>query len=245
MPILEFSTDEIKQECLNCGSVHTIPLKQGVSKSKKEPYALADGDGLEVKIDGKHSPQVFTFSAGDFANIGAATAAEVVAKIGASLTGAAVDVDGNAVRIVSSTNAKGTSSVEVSGGSARDKLGFDGRQYGARVLGVTIGNGANKHTAPDTMDLPHCPDCGAKECLIRTWDTVAPENADTLHGKHRRVVNALAQHLKSHGNSDDDAKTKHDAETTSPPDIDTDALTAPNRTLPSARGVPRHLRGGT
>jgi hypothetical protein len=243
MPILEFSTTTIKQECLACGSIHTIPLKQGVAKSKKEPYGLADGDTLEIKVDGSPTPQVITFSADDFVNIGAATAAEVVAKINASLTGAAADVDGNAVRIVSASAAKGTTSIEVSGGSARSKLGFDGRKYGPRVLGMTIGTGAGKHTAPDTIDLPHCPDCGSKECLVRTWDTAPPEVADSLHAKHRKVVNALAQHLKTHGYSDADAKVIHDAETAAPPDIDTASLTGPNRSLSSARGVPRSLRG--
>ena len=245
MPILEFSTTTIKQECLACGSIHTIPLKQGTSKSKKEPYALADGDTLELKVDGQATPQVITFSADDFVNIGAATAAEVAAKINASLTGAAADVDGSAVRIVSASTAKGATSVEVSGGTARGKLGFDGRKYGPRVLGVTLGNGPNKHTAPDTIDLPHCPDCGAKECLVRTWDTVDPDHAATLHGKHRKVVNALAQHLKTHGYSDADAKATHDAETAAPSDIDTAALTGPNRSLSSARGVPRTRRGET
>jgi hypothetical protein len=246
MPILEFSITAIKQECVVCGSVHTIPLKQGVSKSKKEPYALLDGDTLEIKVDGAATPQVITFAADDFVTITAATAAEVVAKINASLTGAAADADNGAVRIVSASSARGTSSVEVSGGTARDKLGFDGRPCGARVLGVTIGTGASKHTAPDTIDLPHCPDCGSKECLVRTWDTVPPEHAASIHGRHRKVVNALAEHLKGHGFSDPDAKVIHDAETASPPDIlDTPSLTGPSRTLPSVRAAARARRGET
>ena len=244
MPILEFTPDAIKQECLACGSVHTIPLKQGVSKAKKEPYALAGGDTLEVKIDGQSAPQVLTFAAADFANIGKATAAEVVAKL-ESLRGAKADVDGNAVRIVSASSAVGTTSVEVSGGSAREKLGFDGRPYGARVLGVTIGTGANRHIAPDTIDLPHCPDCGSKECLMRTWDTVPIESAGSLHDKHRRAVNALAQHLRGLGFSDPSAKAIHEAEKRVPKDIDLSALTNPKHALASFRPPARAARGET
>lgn len=242
MPILEFNSTTIKQECI-CGGIHVIPLKQGCSKSKKEPYALADGDTLEVKVDGQASPQVITFAAADFASIEAALASEVIAKMNTVLTGASADVDGGAVSISSASTAPGTTAVEVVGGTARDKLGFDGRRYGARLLGVTKGSGAQKQTAVDTIDLPHCPDCGAKECLVRTWDSVPAEFADTPHGKHRKSVNALAQHLKSQGNSDPDAKAKHDAETAGPPDIDPGLPPGPV-TVPSMRRQPREGRGG-
>ena len=32
MPILEFSTTTLKQECGACGGIHMIPLKQGCSR---------------------------------------------------------------------------------------------------------------------------------------------------------------------------------------------------------------------
>jgi hypothetical protein len=241
MPILEADTTMLKQECLTCGGVHTIPLRQGYSKARKEPYALADGDTLEVKVDGAAAPQVFTFAAADFANIGAALAAEVVAKVSAAIAGAAADVDGGAVRILSASTVPGTSAIEVSGGSARGKLGFDGRRYGARVLGVSKGQGAFKKTTVDTIDLPHCPDCDSKECLVRTWDTAPLEVADKLHARHRRVVNALAEHLKGLGHSDPDAKEKHAAEKTRPPDFDTE-FALKRVALPSARTAPREQR---
>jgi hypothetical protein len=243
MPILEFSSTTIKQECGVCGGVHTIPLKQGGSKSKKEPYVLADGDTVEVKVDGQAAPQVITFATADFASIGAALASEVVAKLNAVLVGASAEVDGGAVSVTSASAVSGATAIEVVGGTARDKLGFDGRRSGARLLGVTKGTGAQKQTAVDTIDLPHCPDCGAKECLVRTWDTVPAEFADTPHGKHRKSVNALAQHLKGQGFSDPDAKTKHDAETAGPPDIDPGLPPGPV-TVPSMRRQPREGRGG-
>jgi predicted nucleic acid-binding Zn ribbon protein len=219
-------------------------LKQGVSKSKKEPYALAAGDTLEVKVDGQAVAQVVLFTAADFADIKVATAIEVVAKLTPNLKGVTADVDGGAVRLVSASSDANTTAIEVSGGTAREKLGFDGRRYGARLLGVTQGARPHTRTAPDTIDLPHCPDCGAKECLVRTWDAVAVEHSDTLHARHRRAVNALAQHLKSHGFSDADARAVHAAEVASPPDVEMVTLTASVRTLPSARPPPRRPRGG-
>lgn len=238
MPILEADTTTIKQECLTCGGIHTIPVRRGYSKSKKEPYALADGDTLEVKVDGAGVPQVVTFVAADFGNIAAALASEVAAKLNAVMAGAAADVDGGAIRLVSASIVAATTAIEVTGGTARDKLGFDGRRYGARMLGVTKGQGAFKRTAVDTIDLPHCPDCGSKECLVRTWDSAPPEVADMLTARHRRVVNALAGHLKGIGQSDPDAKQAHDAETRAPSDIDPDFMTK-RITLPSARRPPR------
>lgn len=241
MPILEADTTMLKQECLTCGGVHTIPLRQGYSKSRKEPHGLADGDTLEVKVDGAAAPQIVTFAAGDFANLAAALASEVAAKIGAAIAGATADVDGGAVRIVSGSTVPGTTAIEITGGTARDKLGFDGRRNGARILGVTKGQGAFKRTAADTIDLPHCPECGSKECLVRTWDTAPIEVADKLHAMHRRVVNALAEHLKGLGHSDPDARQTHEAEKTRPPDFDLD-FAVKRVALPSARKPPREER---
>jgi predicted nucleic acid-binding Zn ribbon protein len=241
MPILEADTTMLKQECLTCGGVHTIPLRQGYSKSKKEPYVLADGDTLDVKVDGAMAPQVITFASADFANVAAALASEVAAKVNAAIAGASADVDGGAVRILSAATVPGATAIEVTGGTAREKLGFDGRRYGARVLGVSKGQGAFKRTAVDTIDLPHCPECGSKECLVRTWDTAPLEVADKLHAKHRRVVNALGEHLKSLGHSNPDAKQAHDAEKARPPDFDPD-FAVKRIALPSARKPPREER---
>lgn len=219
MPITLIDATTLLQTCLNCGAEHTIPLKQGYSKSKKEPFALADGDTLDVKVDDETTPQSITFALADFADVNVALASEVVAKINATLAGAVADVDGGSVRLVSSLQVMGTTSIEVTGGTAMDKLGFDGRKSGPRMLGVTKGAGANKRTAVDTIDLPHCPDCGAKESIVRTWDTVPPGWENTFHGKHRRAVNALAQHLRGQGFSDPDAKPTHDNEPGPPPEV--------------------------
>lgn len=55
---------------------------------RKQPFALADGNALRVSIDGS-VPRTITFQKSQFANIGAATAAEVVAAIDAQLPGLA------------------------------------------------------------------------------------------------------------------------------------------------------------
>jgi len=240
MPILEADSTMIKQECVTCGGIHTIPLRRGYSKSRKEPYALSDGDTLEVKVDGG-APQIVTFAAADFADIAAALASEVAAKLNSRLAGAAEDVDGGAIRIVSTSTAALTTAVEVSGGTARDKLGFDGRRCGARLLGVTKGQGSFKRTASDTIDLPHCPDCGSKECLVRTWDTAPVEVANMLSARHRRVVNSLAEHLKDLGHSDPDSRDAHQSEKRRPADLDSDFSTR-RITLPSARRPSREER---
>jgi len=240
MPILEADTTMLKQECLTCGGLHTIPLRQGYSKSRKEPYALADGDTLEVAVDGG-APQLVTFAAADFADLAVALASEVAAKVNTTLAGAAAEVDGGGVRMVSASTAALTTAIEVTGGTAREKLGFDGRRYGARLLGVTKGQGAFKRTAADTIDLPHCPDCGSKECLVRTWDTAPVEVANMLSARHRRVVNSLAEHLKDLGHSDPDARDAHQSEKRRPADIDPDFSTR-RITLPSARKPSREER---
>jgi len=220
MPITWADTNEFKQDCLNCGAGHTVPLKQGYSKSKKGPFALADGDTLDVKVNEESTPQTITFALADFADINAALASEVVTKINAVITGAVANVDSDAVRIVSNSTTMGTSCIEVTGGTAMAKFGFDGRKCGPRCLGVTKGSGANKQTAVDTLDLPHCPECGAKESLIRTWDVCPPGHENTLHAMHRKCTNALAEYLKAQGYSDPDAKPTHDAEGSGPPDMD-------------------------
>ncbi|MCA9629355.1 MAG: hypothetical protein KC766_16890 [Myxococcales bacterium] len=245
MPITIADDNEITQTCLNCGAGHRMPLKKGHSKSKKGPYALVDGDTLEVKVDDEVTPQVITFVAADFADIGNALASEVAAKINAVLTGGAADTDDDALRIMSNSVVMGTTSVEATGGTAKAKLGLGSGKAGPLKLGVTKGTGANKQTAVDTIDLPPCPDCGAKESLVRTWDTMPPGFEDSFHAKHRRAVNALAQHLKGQGFSDADAKPTHDNEPGPPPDVEANFPPGPmNLPKPPPFGPPPNTPGG-
>ena len=90
--------------------------------SGNEPFALANNDTLLVAINGG-GVQTITFVTADFVAIGAATAAEVAAKINAVLVGGRATVSGLTVVIL--TDRRGTSaSVNVSGGTANAALGF-------------------------------------------------------------------------------------------------------------------------
>lgn len=245
MPFTIADNNEITQTCLGCGAGHRIPLKKGHAKSKKGPFALAAGDTLEVKIDDEATPQVITFAAADFADIGNALASEVAAKINTVFTGGVADTDDDAVRILSNSVVMGATSVEVTGGTAQSKLGLGSQKAGPLKLGVTKGTGAFKQTAVDTIDLPHCPYCGAKESLVRTWDTTPPGFEESFHGKHRRAVNALAQHLKGEGFSDPDAKPTHDNEPGPPPEVEANFPLGPmNLPKPPPFGPPQGEQGG-
>jgi hypothetical protein len=165
-----------------------------------------------------------------------ATAAATAAA--AQLATASVDADRNALRLTSRSAGLGMSSIRVTGGTAKDKLGFDGREHRPISLGVTKGSGDTQRTAPDTIDLPHCPECGAKECLVRTWDRAPDELADSFFAQHRRAVNALAQHLLVEGFAIPEALAMQTAANAPPPDIDHRFPTEPI-VLPLAPGIVR------
>lgn len=85
-----------------------------------DPYALADGETLLVIVD-DGAVQTVTFSAVDFVDIGAATAAEVAAVLTAQLVGATgQDVSGRATIVTSATGTG--ASLEVVGGLANFAL---------------------------------------------------------------------------------------------------------------------------
>jgi phage tail sheath protein FI len=86
------------------------------------PFALADGQILELRLDGG-LVQTVAFAAGGFADIGAATAAELAAAINARIAGGKATVEGGLLTLASDT--QGTASqVEVTGGTASAALGF-------------------------------------------------------------------------------------------------------------------------
>lgn len=90
--------------------------------SSAEPFALVNNQTLLISINGG-AVQTITFVTADFVAIGAATAAEVAAKINAVLVGGRATVSGATVVIL--TDRRGTSaSVNISGGSANAALGF-------------------------------------------------------------------------------------------------------------------------
>ena len=101
------------------------------SSNQYEPYALRDGDTLQINFDAK-TDAVITFNAADFSSIGAATAQEVADAITKSLrsqglTGTAIarnDGNGPYVELLSDTIGA-SSSVTVTGGRVQNELIFD------------------------------------------------------------------------------------------------------------------------
>jgi phage tail sheath protein FI len=87
-------------------------------------FALADGQTLTVRIDGR-PVQTISFLTAEFAAIGAATAAEVAAVINAKISGARATVTGAGMRVTITSDRRGTTSgVNVTGGTANGALAF-------------------------------------------------------------------------------------------------------------------------
>lgn len=86
-----------------------------------ENYALSDGMTLTVKVN-RGAEQTVTFNAPDFADISAATAAEVAAVMNAQLSGVAVT---STAKVIMRSDRKGTSAyLQITGGTANAKLNF-------------------------------------------------------------------------------------------------------------------------
>jgi phage tail-like protein len=91
--------------------------------SRQEPFALAHGDTLSVRLDGG-PPRAVTFQARNFNDIGQATAAEVAAAVRAQLPRAATGEQGRVV-LLSPTEGEGSSVVvEAHTSNAAAKLGL-------------------------------------------------------------------------------------------------------------------------
>jgi hypothetical protein len=236
MPIQRIDSTTIEQICAACGAVHTIPIKQASIKARKGPYGLAPGDTLELEIGGK--PEIITFTAREIAAAGMTLASAAAAVAIPQIATARVDTDRDALHIISRSTGIGVSSIRVTGGTAKDKLGLDDREHRPIRLGVTKGSGEAQKTSVDTIDLPHCPECGAKECLVRTWDESPAELADSFFAQHRRAVNALAQYLLAEGFAAPEALTTKTAAHAAPPDID-HRFPAEPLVLPPAPGIAR------
>jgi hypothetical protein len=236
MPIQRVDSTTLEQVCASCGAVHAIPIKQASIKARRGPYGLAPGDTLELEIDGM--PETIVFTAREIAAEGVTLPAAVVAVAATQLATVDVDADRDALRIISRSVGLGVSSIRVTGGTAKDKLGLDGREHRPITLGVTKGSGDVARTAVDTIDLPHCPECGAKECLVRTWDRAPDELADSFFAQHRRAVNSLAQYLVVEGFAELAVLIRHAAAHSAPPDIDHRFPAVP-LVLPPAPGIVR------
>ena len=217
MPIKRIATNpapgHLVHVCAVCGAEHTISFDRGAQKSKTGPIALRVGDTLIVGAD-VTPPATVTFAAGDFPNFGSVTAGLLAAKLQAALPGVRATDDAGGLLLESATTGE-TSRIEIIGGTARAALGFpaDDRMdpcLSRPVLGISFGVGQPQDK--NVMALRRCNDCGANECLVRTFDAAPPELAGTFFHEHRRAVNALAEHWKRRGWSHPHLVEHHAAE---------------------------------
>ncbi len=209
------------QTCAKCGADHRISLDRGGVDTKRDPFNLPEGSTLEVRVDSEATPQTVTFAAGAFPDFAAVTAAQLRDKFNASLVGAAasLNLSGRGVTIESDATGE-TSRVDITGGSARAALGFPTNDIADPCpcrphLGSEVGPGLKNL---DIILLRRCP-CRANEMLVRTWDVCDPKYAGSHFYEHRRAVNALAVHFKSHGWLDSACIAEFAAETGSPSDV--------------------------
>lgn len=111
------------------------------------PWALTDGQSLTVRVD-RGDPQVVVFRAQDFADVGAATAAELGAVFNAQLVGVRAVVGGDPGLALVTLSAGTGSLIEVTPGPAAAVLDFQPLSVG----GGNVAN-ANAVTAQEIADL--------------------------------------------------------------------------------------------
>ena len=211
------------QVCAVCGAEHTIAFDRGAQKAKTGAVALQPGDTLVIRVDDA-TPITVTFSAGDFPDFAHVTAAELADKLNAASLPLRARDDHGGLLIESATTGS-ASRIEVVGGTARHALGFpvDGPTDPCVTrphLGVSVG--ADQLRDPNVIALRRCNDCGANECLMRTFDVAPTSLSGTHFDRHRKAVNALAEHCKASGWSHPHVADEHAAETSRPHDLDTD-----------------------
>lgn len=99
-------------------------VEQAKIKSAVEPFALVDGETITIRVD-NGPDQVATMNTGDFADISAATAAEVVVVLAADWTDVTVKALAGRVLVRSvSTGILAELDIQGTGGDANDELGF-------------------------------------------------------------------------------------------------------------------------
>jgi hypothetical protein len=104
--------------------------------ANSETYALTDGNTLTLQVNGG-AVQTVTFNTGDFAAIGAATAAEVASVIDTQTTGVNASDSGGAV-LIETLTANAIAKLQVTGGTDAAAFAFPG----------SIASGAGGPTPP-------------------------------------------------------------------------------------------------
>jgi phage tail sheath protein FI len=126
------------------------PVPAQLQSSAPEPYALADGDALDITVNGIAPPVSIVFAAADFANIASATAAEVAAAINRRTTAVRATVTPAQRLLIASSTPGFSSALALAGtavGTATTKLKFTtvntsgGLPGGADSVALTSGAG--------------------------------------------------------------------------------------------------------
>ena len=107
----------------------TSDIPAQIIGANREPFALVAGQTLVVTVNGGATPVTITFNSADFANIGAASAAEVAAAIQRQTTALRAGVTPDRRLVLASAIPGTTSRLAVSdgpAGSPPDVLGFTG-----------------------------------------------------------------------------------------------------------------------
>lgn len=120
---LQYKRGESYQLIVEQGAEVAEGLPAVYTSNNVETFALTDGMTLVVSVNGR-SPQTATFNTGDFASIGAATAAEVAAVIQADIDGVTAADDGGGAVEITTTHTGPGASVVVIGGSAAFQFDF-------------------------------------------------------------------------------------------------------------------------
>lgn len=112
------------------GTIDTIDTPVGgwtarvaVNSGASEPFALVNGQTLDISVDEEDPSQTITFLSGDFVDIGNATASEVADVIAANLTGGDAVAANGEVRVISDTDGPG-SAIQITGGTGNTALQF-------------------------------------------------------------------------------------------------------------------------
>ena len=114
------------------------PTTAVLTSTGTQPFALVNGQTSIVEVDGVEDTA--TFLSGSFANIAAATAAEVVAVYNASIGGVVATAVSGAVRLTSTATGD-DASIEVTGGTAEGELDFPATIENGADYWYELGNG--------------------------------------------------------------------------------------------------------
>jgi hypothetical protein len=206
--------------CAACNAEHKISFDRGAQKTKRGPFLLRAGDTLVVRVD-EAAPATASFATADFADFTRVSAAELAAKLNTALPGVQAHDDAGGV-LIESASMGPESRVQIIDGTACAALGFpiggcEAPCHTRPVLGISIG--AGQIVDKNIIALRRCNDCGANECLVRTFDVAPAHLAGTHFSEHRKVVNSLAEHCKSQRWSHPAVAEHHATETTLPADV--------------------------